>query len=158
MIIDAQSPEHDFKLRTSPQGLATWGQDNTANCLWLFSGVKMEYPKQGGAEDELIFYAQDSTRSTCVKLRNSLIRNGKNCVYSVFTPKPLSVDVRLVIGKLTVASVALRFTTSWVKFGSFSGSLVDGTSTPWSKFLAIEISSIETAKSFPRGRREALCF
>jgi hypothetical protein len=46
-----------------------------------------------------IFYAQNGTRSTGVNLRKCLIRNGVGGV---------------------------RLMTSWVKFGSFSGLIVDG--------------------------------
>jgi hypothetical protein len=83
----------------------------------------------------LTFYAQYGTRSTCVKLRHYSIRNGKNCVYCVFTPKPCHTGDREAYR--CVGGVEINGDLSMGDFGSFSGLLVDGTSTPWSKFLAI---------------------
>jgi hypothetical protein len=101
--------------------------------------------------NNLIFYAQDGTSSTCVKLRNSLIRNVKNCMYSVLTPKNPShtgdmeayhCDGCAEINDLMGEFWLFQWNACWWRLYAMV-----------KKFRNIKISSIGTTKSFPRGRR-----
>jgi hypothetical protein len=52
----------------------------------------------------------------------------------VFTPKILECVCHTGDREAYCCVSGVRLTTSWVKFGSFSGLIVDGASTTWSKF------------------------